>query len=63
MTNNPAKYGGFSGYGLTIVERVPLPPVLTKENINYLRTKQKKMGHLLDLEILDLEEENPHVIL
>lgn len=45
LTNNPAKYGGLSGYGLRIVEKVPLPPLVTKENLNYLKTKQKKMGH------------------
>ncbi len=49
MTNNPAKYGGLDGYGLEIVERVPLNSVPTNENIAYLRTKQEKMGHILDL--------------
>jgi 3,4-dihydroxy 2-butanone 4-phosphate synthase/GTP cyclohydrolase II len=49
MTNNPAKYGGLDGYGLEIVERVPLNSVPTDENIAYLRTKQQKMGHILDL--------------
>jgi 3,4-dihydroxy 2-butanone 4-phosphate synthase/GTP cyclohydrolase II len=50
MTNNPAKYGGLEGYGLEIVERVPLRATPTNENIAYLRTKQEKLGHLLDLE-------------
>ena len=50
MTNNPAKYGGLEGYGLEIVERVPLTAEPTAENLAYLRTKQEKMGHLLDLE-------------
>jgi len=49
MTNNPAKYGGLDGYGLEIVERVPLHALPNDENIAYLRTKQQKMGHLLDL--------------
>lgn len=49
MTNNPAKYTGLSGYGLEIVERVPLQATLTDENITYLRAKQEKLGHLLDL--------------
>jgi len=48
LTNNPAKYGGLEGYGLEIVERVPLQSVPTPENIRYLRTKQERMGHLLD---------------
>ncbi len=50
MTNNPAKYGGLEGYGLEIVERVPLRAAPNAENLAYLRTKQEKMGHLLDLE-------------
>ncbi len=47
MTNNPAKYGGLEGYGLEIVERVPLESVPNSENIRYLRTKRERMGHLL----------------
>lgn len=47
MTNNPAKYGGLEGYGLEIVERVPLIAAATEESRKYLETKQTKMGHLL----------------
>lgn len=50
MTNNPAKYGGLEGYGLTIVERVSIPFRATKENIGYLLTKQQKLGHHIDIE-------------
>ncbi|MDZ4827218.1 MAG: bifunctional 3,4-dihydroxy-2-butanone-4-phosphate synthase/GTP cyclohydrolase II [Actinomycetota bacterium] len=50
MTNNPAKYGGIDGYGLEIVERVPLRTEPNHENIAYLRTKQDKLGHLLGIE-------------
>jgi 3,4-dihydroxy 2-butanone 4-phosphate synthase/GTP cyclohydrolase II len=50
MTNNPAKYGGLEGYGLEIVERVPLRVLPNEENIRYLLTKQQKMGHLLDID-------------
>jgi len=50
MTNNPAKYGGLEGYGLEIVERVPLHVEPSAHNIAYLRAKQEKLGHLLDLE-------------
>jgi 3,4-dihydroxy 2-butanone 4-phosphate synthase/GTP cyclohydrolase II len=57
MTNNPSKYGGLEGYGLEIVERVPLHVLPNEENIRYLRTKQEKMGHLLDIE--DIEDEVP----
>lgn len=48
MTNNPAKYGGLEGFGLEMVERVPLQTVSNPENLAYLRTKREKMGHLLD---------------
>jgi 3,4-dihydroxy 2-butanone 4-phosphate synthase/GTP cyclohydrolase II len=48
LTNNPAKYGGLEGYGLEIVERVALQPVSNPENIAYLRTKQQRLGHLLE---------------
>jgi 3,4-dihydroxy 2-butanone 4-phosphate synthase/GTP cyclohydrolase II len=48
MTNNPAKYGGLAGFGLEIVERVPLQTVPNPENIGYLRTKRERMGHLLE---------------
>jgi 3,4-dihydroxy 2-butanone 4-phosphate synthase/GTP cyclohydrolase II len=49
MTNNPAKRAGLEGYGLSIVERVPLQTTPTPENRAYLATKAAKMGHLLDL--------------
>jgi 3,4-dihydroxy 2-butanone 4-phosphate synthase/GTP cyclohydrolase II len=48
MTNNPSKRGGLEGYGLEIVERVPLETVPNPENIRYLRTKAERMGHLLE---------------
>ena len=48
MTNNPAKYGGIAGYGLSIVERVPLSIEPTPENEAYLRTKRERMGHVFD---------------
>ena len=54
LTNNPAKYGGIDGYGLEIVERVPLQTVPTDENIAYLRAKQSKLGHLLGIEDQEL---------
>ncbi len=47
MTNNPAKFRGLSGYGLEIVDRVSIASRETPENVAYLRTKQKRMGHLL----------------
>jgi len=48
MTNNPVKYGGLEGFGLDITERVPLQPSPNPENIEYLRTKRERMGHLLE---------------
>ncbi|MBA3303721.1 MAG: bifunctional 3,4-dihydroxy-2-butanone-4-phosphate synthase/GTP cyclohydrolase II [Actinomycetota bacterium] len=48
MTNNPRKYGGIEGFGLEIVERVPLESVPNPENISYLRAKRERMGHLLE---------------
>ncbi len=48
MTNNPSKYGGLEGFGLEIVERVPLESRPTAFNIDYLRTKRERMGHLLE---------------
>jgi 3,4-dihydroxy 2-butanone 4-phosphate synthase / GTP cyclohydrolase II len=48
MSNNPSKRGGLEGYGLEIVERVPLHTVPNPENIEYLRTKRDRMGHLLE---------------
>jgi 3,4-dihydroxy 2-butanone 4-phosphate synthase/GTP cyclohydrolase II len=49
LTNNPAKRAGLEGYGLSIVERVPLQIAPTDENRRYLATKAARMGHLLDL--------------
>jgi 3,4-dihydroxy 2-butanone 4-phosphate synthase/GTP cyclohydrolase II len=48
MTNNPSKYGGLEGFGLNIVERVAIESLPTEFNIDYLRTKRERMGHLLD---------------
>ena len=48
MTNNPAKYGGIAGYGLSIVERVHLDIAPTPENEAYLRTKRDRLGHVFD---------------
>jgi 3,4-dihydroxy 2-butanone 4-phosphate synthase/GTP cyclohydrolase II len=48
MTNNPVKYGGLEGFGLDITERVPIESTPTAQNIGYLRTKQQRMGHLLE---------------
>lgn len=48
MTNNPKKIVGLEGYGLEIVERVPIQMPATGANLKYLKTKREKMGHLLE---------------
>jgi len=49
ITNNPRKFVGLAGYGLEIVERVPLEVPPNACNLRYLKTKKEKMGHILDL--------------
>ncbi len=49
ITNNPVKRAGLEGYGLRIVENVPLRIEPNKFNKQYLKTKQERMGHFLDL--------------
>jgi 3,4-dihydroxy 2-butanone 4-phosphate synthase/GTP cyclohydrolase II len=48
MTNNPKKIVGLEGYGLKVVERVPIETKPHEKNIIYLKTKKKKLGHMLD---------------
>ncbi len=49
MTNNPKKIVGLEGYGIEITQRVPLEIHPNENNIKYMKTKQKKMGHLLKI--------------
>ena len=49
MTNNPSKYVAIDGYGLSIVERVPLEVNPTENTKRYLEAKKNKMGHLLKM--------------
>lgn len=49
MTNNPTKLIGLEGYGIRIVERVPIEIKPNERNHSYLKTKKEKMGHLLDM--------------
>ena len=49
ITNNPGKRAGIEGYGLRIVERVPLEVEPNPNNLDYLRTKKEKLGHVLHL--------------
>ena len=48
ITNNPAKRAGLEGYGLEVLERVPIETEPNPFNIRYLDTKRRRMGHLLD---------------
>jgi 3,4-dihydroxy 2-butanone 4-phosphate synthase/GTP cyclohydrolase II len=49
LTNNPRKIKGLEGYGIKVVERVPIETKPHQENIEYLKAKAKKMGHLLSI--------------
>ena len=49
MTNNPKKIIGLEGYGLEVVDRVPIEIPPTEENKKYLKTKKEKMGHILEV--------------
>lgn len=51
MTNNPRKIRGLEGYGLSVVERVPIQMERNESNTSYLNTKKSKLGHLLEFEI------------
>jgi 3,4-dihydroxy 2-butanone 4-phosphate synthase/GTP cyclohydrolase II len=47
LTNNPRKFVGLEGYGLKIVERIPIEIPASDANRRYLQTKKEKLGHLL----------------
>ena len=49
ITNNPRKFIGLAGYGLEIVDRVPIEVPPNKANRQYLKTKKEKMGHILEM--------------
>ncbi|AZK47131.1 bifunctional 3,4-dihydroxy-2-butanone-4-phosphate synthase/GTP cyclohydrolase II [Paenibacillus lentus] len=57
LTNNPRKITGLEGYGLEVVERVPIQMKENEDNSNYLHTKQKKLGHLLSFDIIEQNEQ------
>ena len=48
MTNNPKKIVGLEGYGLKVVERIPVEINPHEKNLIYLKTKKKKLGHILN---------------
>jgi len=53
MTNNPRKIIGLEGYGIRVVDRVPIEADPYTENMGYLETKKKKLGHLLSIKTAD----------
>lgn len=53
LTNNPRKIKGLEGYGLEVIERVPIQMDANEDNKSYLRTKKSKLGHLLSFEDID----------
>ncbi|MBM2825925.1 MAG: 3,4-dihydroxy-2-butanone 4-phosphate synthase [Dehalococcoidales bacterium] len=56
LTNNPRKVIGLEGYGLKVVETVPIRTIPNPHNLDYLKTKQQKLGHLLALPDVDDKE-------
>jgi len=58
LTNNPKKITGIEGFGLTVVEQVPIETEPTPENARYLATKRDKLGHRLHHQDLKYEEDN-----
>ena len=57
ITNNPSKRVGLEAYGIEIVNRVPMAIKANRYNINYLRTKRLRMGHLFSDEDLTVGDE------
>ncbi|MBI3752799.1 MAG: bifunctional 3,4-dihydroxy-2-butanone-4-phosphate synthase/GTP cyclohydrolase II [Deltaproteobacteria bacterium] len=58
MTNNPKKIVGLEGYGMEVVERVPIEVIPHKRNVDYLRIKKEKMGHIFEnLEVVATKQE------
>lgn len=57
LTNNPRKIKGLEGYGLEVVERVPIQMPENEDNTRYLHTKQAKLGHMLTFDDIEQNEE------
>jgi 3,4-dihydroxy 2-butanone 4-phosphate synthase / GTP cyclohydrolase II len=56
ITNNPRKIVGLEGYGLSVTSRIPLEIIPNKHNIRYLKTKSKKLGHILSFNKRGIQE-------
>ena len=50
LTNNPQKISGIEGFGLELIERIPIQTSSNSKNIRYMKTKREKMGHILTFE-------------
>jgi len=61
MSNNPRKIVGIQGYGLEVIERVPIVIKPNKENARYLATKEAKLGHILEIATEDDGEQRPDI--
>lgn len=57
LTNNPRKIKGLEGYGLEVVERMPIQMPENEDNTSYLHTKQAKLGHMLNFDDIEQNEE------
>ncbi|GGH42736.1 riboflavin biosynthesis protein RibBA [Paenibacillus silvae] len=57
LTNNPRKIKGLEGYGLEVVERVPIQMKENEDNTAYLHTKQAKLGHMLKFDDIEQNEQ------
>ena len=53
LTNNPKKIKGFEGYGLKVVEQIPIIASPNPYNKDYLEVKKKKLGHMLEIPAVD----------
>ena len=58
LTNNPRKIKGLEGYGIEVVERVPIQMKANVDNQHYLKTKKAKLGHMLLVDGLELVQDS-----
>src|ERR687894_775796 len=60
LTNNPRKIVGLDGYGLSVTDQIPIEHMANEHNVEYLRAKKQRLGHLLHHQGLALDEEMIH---
>ena len=61
LTNNPRKIAGLGGYGIEVVERVPLVICPNDNNVEYLSVKRTKLGHMIDEEAINTRNIDPFI--